>query len=70
MVASNPAFDRLLPDELRFAREDPGQLADRLAQFAGRSAEERSKLGRTLRETVAREHSVESWATRILELTR
>lgn len=70
VVASNPAFDRLLPDELRFAREDPGQLADRLAQFAGLSAEERSKLGRTLRETVAREHSVESWAARILELTR
>src|SRR5204863_435948 len=33
-VASNPAFDTLLDPELRFDREDPRGLADRLAWFA------------------------------------
>jgi glycosyltransferase involved in cell wall biosynthesis len=70
VFASNPVFDRLLPDELRFAREDSAELAERLAAFAALTADERAKIGRSLRETVAREHSVESWAARILELTR
>jgi glycosyltransferase involved in cell wall biosynthesis len=70
VFASNPVFDRLLPDELRFAREDSAQLAERLAAFAALTADEHAKIGRSLRETVAREHSVESWAARILELTR
>jgi glycosyltransferase involved in cell wall biosynthesis len=70
VIASNPVFDRLLPDELRFAREDSAQLADRLAQFAALTPDERTTIGRTLRATVARDHSVESWAASILELTR
>ena len=68
--ASNPVFDMLLPDELRFAREDPRALADRLAAFAAHGPEHRARLGHTLRETVAREHSVYNWAERILELAR
>ncbi len=70
VIASNPVFDSLLPDELRFERDDPAQLADRLAAFAERPIAERTDLGHELRVTVAREHSVDSWAKRILELTR
>jgi glycosyltransferase involved in cell wall biosynthesis len=70
VLASNPVFDTLLPDELRFPRDDPAELAARIAAFAERPAGDRAALGRTLRATVAREHSVESWAKGILELTR
>lgn len=70
VLASNPVFDTLLPDELRFSRDDPADLAARLAAFAARPAAERAELGRALHATVAREHSVESWAKGIMELTR
>jgi glycosyltransferase involved in cell wall biosynthesis len=70
VVASNPVFDTLLPDELRFERDDPAELADRLMSLAARPVDERTRLGRALREVVARDHSVESWARRILELAR
>jgi len=68
--ASNPVFDTLLPDELRFPREDPRALAERLAGFAAQGPEHRARLGHALRETVVREHSVGTWADRILELAR
>ena len=70
VLASNPVFDTLLPDALRFPRENPAELAARIIAFAERSAADRAALGRTLHATVAREHSVESWAKGILELTR
>jgi glycosyltransferase involved in cell wall biosynthesis len=70
VLASNPVFDTLLPDELRFPRDDPAELAARVADFAEHTPEDRAALGRALRETVAREHSVESWAKGILQLTR
>jgi glycosyltransferase involved in cell wall biosynthesis len=66
-IASNPAFDSLLPDELRFDREDPRDLADRLVALGARSEDERRALGRTLRERVAADHSVESWADSVVE---
>ncbi|HEY7693076.1 MAG TPA: glycosyltransferase family 4 protein [Gaiellaceae bacterium] len=66
-IASNPAFDSLLPDELRFDREDPRALADRLVALGARSEDERRALGRTLRERVAADHSVESWADSVVE---
>jgi glycosyltransferase involved in cell wall biosynthesis len=69
VLASNPVFDTLLPEELRFAREDSAQLSERLAQFAASTPEDRAAVGRRLRATVAREHSVDSWAARVLELT-
>jgi glycosyltransferase involved in cell wall biosynthesis len=70
VLASNPVFDSLLPEELRFARDDPAELAGRLASFAERDSGERERIGKQLRETVAREHSVDTWADRILELAR
>jgi glycosyltransferase involved in cell wall biosynthesis len=70
VVASNPVFDSLLPERLRFERDDPAQLADRLVAFARSSPQEREQIGNRLREAVAREHSVDTWAERILELAR
>jgi glycosyltransferase involved in cell wall biosynthesis len=66
-IASNPAFDSLLPDELRFDREDPGALADRLLALGAAPPECRRELGRVLRERVAASHSVESWADAVVE---
>ena len=66
-IASNPAFDSLLPEELRFDRDDPRLLADRLLMLDARTPAERRALGRTLRERVAAHHSVESWATAVVE---
>jgi glycosyltransferase involved in cell wall biosynthesis len=67
-IASNPAFDSLLPDEFRFEREDPRALADRLLALAAR--DDRRELGRALRERVAAEHSVEHWADAVVEAAR
>jgi glycosyltransferase involved in cell wall biosynthesis len=69
-LASNPVFDSLLPDELRFRRDEPADLAARLVAFAQRDPGDRERLGRQLRDVVAREHSVDTWAERILELAR
>jgi glycosyltransferase involved in cell wall biosynthesis len=66
-IASNPAFDSLLPDELRFDREDPRSLADRLLALGAQQPESRRELGRTLRERVAASHSVDSWAAAVVE---
>ncbi len=66
-VASNPAFDTLLEPELRFDRDDPRSLADRLLALGRRSPEERRRLGEALRERVESAHSVGSWADAVLE---
>jgi glycosyltransferase involved in cell wall biosynthesis len=66
-IASNPAFDSLLPDELRFDREDPRALADRLLALGAEPPERRRELGCTLREHVAASHSVDSWAAAVVE---
>jgi glycosyltransferase involved in cell wall biosynthesis len=70
VLASNPVFDTLLPEELRFARDEPAQLADRLLALGALDAGERTRRGEALRRVVAREHSVDSWAERLLELAR
>jgi glycosyltransferase involved in cell wall biosynthesis len=67
VLASNPVFDDLLPSELRFARDDPIELAQRLRAFARLDAGTRASLGRELRRHVAARHSVEGWAQRVLE---
>jgi len=70
VVASNPVFDELLDGlavPLRFARDDPAELAERLAALARLGPEERAELGRALRERVAARHSVGQWADRVLE---
>ena len=59
VLASNPVFDDLLPAELRFGRDDPAGLAERLRQLDRRRRPQ-------LRELVARNHSVEHWADGVL----
>jgi glycosyltransferase involved in cell wall biosynthesis len=67
VLASNPVFDELFSGfPLSFDRESPESLAERLRWLAGLSAAERAEIGRTLRERVARRHSVETWADGIL----
>ena len=60
--ASAASFASLLPDQLRFAREDDEGLADALVAFAGAAGPTALQLGRDLRGKVERGHSVESWA--------
>ncbi|HEY1369747.1 MAG TPA: glycosyltransferase family 4 protein [Gaiellaceae bacterium] len=59
VLASNPVFDDLLPDELRFERDRPETLSDRLLALDPRRRPD-------LRERVVERHSVESWADGIL----
>jgi glycosyltransferase involved in cell wall biosynthesis len=67
VLASNPVFDDLFDGyPLFFERESPRSLAERLRWFAGLGAAERAAIGRTLRERVARNHSVETWADGVL----
>jgi glycosyltransferase involved in cell wall biosynthesis len=67
VLASNPVFDDLFEGyPLFFERDAPDTLAERLRWFAGLSAGERAEIGRTLRERVARSHSVETWADGVL----
>jgi glycosyltransferase involved in cell wall biosynthesis len=67
VLASNPVFDELFSGyPLQFERESPESLAERLRWLAGLSGEERSSIGRALRERVARSHSVDTWADGIL----
>jgi len=66
VLASNPAFDSLLPDELRFEHGDVDGLA---AAIRGLSAADRQSLGRDLRTKVVAGHSVESWADRVVALS-
>jgi glycosyltransferase involved in cell wall biosynthesis len=59
VLASNPVFDELLPPELRFVRDEPETLAERLLELDRRRRPE-------LRQLVVEHHSVESWAQGIL----
>lgn len=58
-----PAFARLLPEELRWDDD----LAAKLRAFAALPVDARGELGRTLRERVVRDHSVEHWASCVVE---
>jgi glycosyltransferase involved in cell wall biosynthesis len=62
VVASSPGVASFVPEELCFGDED--ELVRRLEWL--RTAD-RGALGRTLRERVVRDHSVDVWAERALE---
>jgi glycosyltransferase involved in cell wall biosynthesis len=67
VLASNPVFDDLFDGyPLFFERDSPESLAERLRWFAALGAAERAEIGRTLRERVARSHSVDTWADGVL----
>jgi len=59
VLASNPVFDDLLPEELRFDRDDAAGLAEKLRTLDTRRRPE-------LRDVVRRRHSVEHWADSLL----
>lgn len=65
VIASNHAFDTLLPERLRFEHGNPDSLAEAI-RFVLEA--DRQALGRTLHGTVVREHSVDTWADRVVEL--
>jgi hypothetical protein len=56
-------FDGMLGPELRFERDSPQQLANRIRSLAGL---DRSELGRALRRSVEERHTVDGWAEGIL----
>jgi glycosyltransferase involved in cell wall biosynthesis len=60
VVASNPVFDNFLAADARFERDDPASLADALARV--------DPDARDLREKVERDHSVEHWAERLIDV--
>jgi glycosyltransferase involved in cell wall biosynthesis len=72
-LASSPVFADLLDDlplDLAFGEGDHEALAARLAALATAPRELRAAIGSRLRERVERNHSVERWADRLLELCR
>jgi glycosyltransferase involved in cell wall biosynthesis len=67
VIASNKVFESLLPERLRFTHGDPESLAEAIRWLL---EADRQAIGRTLRGTVVREHSVETWADRVVELAK
>jgi glycosyltransferase involved in cell wall biosynthesis len=66
VLASNPAHRNLLEPGAFYPADDPAALADRLADVAALSGEEREARGRELADKVRREHSYESWSLGLL----
>ena len=52
---------------LRFDQDDPSSIAARVVALAEVGAGRRREIGAELRERVARDHSVERWAERVVE---
>jgi glycosyltransferase involved in cell wall biosynthesis len=72
VVAADVSFDTLLAGiepSLAFQRGRPETLADRIEALAAVGVETRSAIGKELRERVRTQHSVETWAERIVALT-
>jgi glycosyltransferase involved in cell wall biosynthesis len=63
VLASNPVFDDLLGPELRFERDSPQQLAERLRSLA---TLDRAQLGLELRRKVEEHHTADGWAEGVL----
>jgi glycosyltransferase involved in cell wall biosynthesis len=67
VLASNSGFEDVLPPELRFRREDPEDLAEKLVRL--RDAD-RNAIGIGLRAVVEERHSVGHWADEVVRVTR
>ncbi len=67
VLASNSGFEDVLPAELRFGRDDPEGLAEKLRSLAGT---DRNAIGRELRARVEARHSVEHWAEEVIRVAR
>jgi glycosyltransferase involved in cell wall biosynthesis len=72
VLAADVSFDTLfagIEPPLSFERGRPETLAERIAALASLPAEERDSIGKELRERVRTQHSVDTWAERIVALT-
>jgi glycosyltransferase involved in cell wall biosynthesis len=67
VLASNSGFDDVLPQQLRFSRENADELAAKLVQLRGI---DRNAIGIGLRATVEERHSVDHWADEVLRVTQ
>jgi glycosyltransferase involved in cell wall biosynthesis len=67
VLASNSGFEDVLPPELRFGREDPRDLAEKLVRL--RDAD-RNAIGSGLRAAVEERHSVGHWADEVLRVAQ
>lgn len=67
VLASNTGFDDVLPQELRFGRENVDELAAKLVHL--RSVD-RNEVGIGLRAAVEERHSVGHWADEVLRVTQ
>jgi glycosyltransferase involved in cell wall biosynthesis len=65
-----PGFAGLLDERLRFPQDDAAALARRLGELAALSGEERTAIGRELRERVLAAHTVDTWAEGVLAAAR
>jgi glycosyltransferase involved in cell wall biosynthesis len=63
VLASNTGFDDVLPPGLRFRRDDPADLAEKLRRLA---SVDRNDVGRELRVRVEGRHSAGHWADEVL----
>jgi hypothetical protein len=63
VLAANPVFDDLLPEELRFRQDDADDLTLKLRALDVRRRPE-------LRDVVERRHSVDHWADGLLATVR
>lgn len=68
VLASAPAFEALLPVELRFGRNDAASLSGRIVALAALAPASRSQLGEELRRRVVASHSVASWADAVVRI--
>jgi glycosyltransferase involved in cell wall biosynthesis len=66
VIASNPVFDELFSEELRFGRDRPEELAESLQAVGALDGHELEALVRSHRDRVAAGHTTESWAAGLL----
>ncbi|HUF99351.1 MAG TPA: glycosyltransferase family 4 protein [Ilumatobacter sp.] len=70
-LVSNPAFFPLMansPISLRFVADDPSSLAERISAIANASPDCMIDVGRALRSTIERDHSLEHWAEQVVDI--
>jgi glycosyltransferase involved in cell wall biosynthesis len=73
VLVSNPGFDSLVGDiepSLMFPQDDAAALAGRIRALLELGPDARAAIGRELRARVERDHSVEHWASRVVEAAR
>ena len=71
VLVASEGFDSLvagIDPSLRFIQDDPASIAERIRGLVDARPEQRRTIGAELRLRVERDHSVERWAERVLEV--